>query len=37
MLKIYRDESIEEYGSTVRTSKLENCQEIWNRTLGLEN
>ena len=37
MLKIYKDVSLLEYGFTVKTSKLENCQEIWNRTEGLEN
>ena len=37
VLKVYREESIQEYNSTLKTTKLENCKEIWNRTEDLEN
>ena len=37
ILKVYRNESKQAFRSTVKTTKLENCKEIWDRTEGLEN
>ena len=38
ILRVYTEgESKDAYQHLIRTSKLENCKDIWDRTEGLEN
>ena len=34
LFKVYSEESKQGYESTLKTSKVENCGEIWDRTVG---